>query len=110
MDRNNNLLLTISQVADRWKVSRMTVYRMLDDKTLLGIKIGNQWRIEIDELLRIENSGKTPTQEQRTHVDDLVAIYQDILLQTKEIVGRDMTEAIWLKTIDSASALAGVLF
>jgi len=47
-------LLTTKQVQDILKIDRITVYRMLDDGRLKGVKIGNQWRFaqsEIDRLL-----------------------------------------------------------
>jgi excisionase family DNA binding protein len=47
-------LLTTKQVLELLKVDRITVYRMLNDGRLKGIKIGNQWRFpqgEIDRLM-----------------------------------------------------------
>ncbi len=45
---------TTKQVQDLFKVDRITVYRMLQDGRLKGVKIGKQWRFhksEIDRLL-----------------------------------------------------------
>lgn len=47
-------LLTTKQIQDLLKVDRVTVYRMLNDGRLKGVKVGNQWRfpqVEIDRLL-----------------------------------------------------------
>ncbi len=47
-------LLTSKQVQDIFKVDRITVYRMLQDGRLRGVKIGNQWRFpqrEVEKLL-----------------------------------------------------------
>ena len=47
-------LLTARQVQEILKVDRITVYRMLQDGRLKGVKIGQQWRFpqqEIDRLL-----------------------------------------------------------
>ncbi len=47
-------LLTTRQVETLLQVDRTTVYRMLKDGRLRGIKVGNQWRFpqsEIDDLL-----------------------------------------------------------
>jgi excisionase family DNA binding protein len=47
-------LLTTKQMQEILKIDRITVYRMLDDGRLKGVKIGNQWRFpesEIDRLL-----------------------------------------------------------
>src|SRR5947209_1519359 len=47
-------LLTVKEVQELLKVDRITVYRMLKDGRLTGVKIGHQWRFsrqEIDSLL-----------------------------------------------------------
>jgi excisionase family DNA binding protein len=47
-------LYTVRQVQQIFKVDRITIYRMLGDGRLKGIKIGQQWRFphtEIDRLL-----------------------------------------------------------
>jgi excisionase family DNA binding protein len=47
-------LLTTHQVIEILKVDRITIYRMLNDGRLKGVKIGKQWRFhrsEIDQLL-----------------------------------------------------------
>lgn len=43
-------LLTTRQVQQLLKVDRITIYRMLKDGRLKGIKIGNQWRFPRAEL------------------------------------------------------------
>jgi excisionase family DNA binding protein len=50
-------LLTTKQLQDLLKIDRITVYRMLNDGRLKGVKIANQWRFaesEIDRLLGVE--------------------------------------------------------
>lgn len=47
-------LLTTRQVQDILKVDRITIYRMLQDGRLKGIKVGSQWRFtqaEVDRIL-----------------------------------------------------------
>jgi len=47
-------LLTTKQLQELLQVDRITVYRMLKDGRLTGVKIGNQWRFpraEVEELL-----------------------------------------------------------
>ncbi|MGD0806994.1 MAG: PocR ligand-binding domain-containing protein [Anaerolineales bacterium] len=47
-------LLTTHQVKELLKVDRITIYRMLNDGRLKGVKIGRQWRFhksEIEQLL-----------------------------------------------------------
>ena len=49
-----NTLLTARQVQDLLHVDRTTIYRMLKDGRLTGIKVGQQWRFsarEVDDLL-----------------------------------------------------------
>jgi excisionase family DNA binding protein len=61
-----NELLTTKQLQDLLKVDRITVYRMLNDGRLKGIKIGNQWRFqraEIDRLLGEEGNQENTTTE-----------------------------------------------
>lgn len=51
-------LLTTKQLQDLLKIDRITVYRMLNDGRLKGVKVGNQWRFsqnEIDRLLGEES-------------------------------------------------------
>ena len=45
--------LTTKQVQDLLKVDRITVYRMLQDGRLQGVKIGNQWRFSRQEVERM---------------------------------------------------------
>ncbi len=45
-----NDLLTVRQVQDILQVDRTTVYRMLKDGRLHGVKIGQQWRFSHTEL------------------------------------------------------------
>lgn len=52
--------LTTKQVQDLFKVDRITVYRMLQDGRLKGIKIGNQWRFSQKEIERLLNGVSLP--------------------------------------------------
>jgi excisionase family DNA binding protein len=49
-------LLTTRQVLDILKVDRITVYRMLQDGRLKGVKIGQQWRFPQSEVERLLGS------------------------------------------------------
>ncbi len=46
-------LLTTRQVQEILKVDRITVYRMLNDGRLKGVKIGQQWRFPLKEVERM---------------------------------------------------------
>jgi excisionase family DNA binding protein len=67
-------LLTTRQVLELLKVDRITVYRMLQDGRLKGVKIGQQWRfpnrevqrllgseVPPDEPIQLENNPNVPT-------------------------------------------------
>jgi excisionase family DNA binding protein len=58
-------LLTTRQVMELLKVNRITIYRMLNDGRLKGVKIGQQWRFarhEVEHLL----GGGIPTHHLQT--------------------------------------------
>ena len=46
-------LLTTKQLQDVLKIDRITVYRMLSDGRLKGVKVGNQWRFPRSEINRL---------------------------------------------------------
>ena len=50
-------LLTTRQVQDKLKVDRITIYRMLQDGRLRGVKIGQQWRFPEKEIERLLSGG-----------------------------------------------------
>ncbi len=59
-------LLTTKQVQDILKVDRITVYRMVDDGRIKGVKIGTQWRFtqnEIDRFLGLDAPEEVPAAE-----------------------------------------------
>jgi len=65
-------LLTTRQVQNLLKVDRITVYRMLNDGRLKGIKIGQQWRFpqsEVEHLLSGETVPASPEKNLPTHPD-----------------------------------------
>jgi excisionase family DNA binding protein len=53
-------LLTSRQVQDILKVDRITVYRMLQDGRLKGVKIGQQWRFPQAEVERLLGAAPSP--------------------------------------------------
>ena len=58
--------LTARQVQDILKVDRITVYRMLNDGRIKGIKIGQQWRFAQTEVNRLLGGQE---EKQETSVD-----------------------------------------
>jgi excisionase family DNA binding protein len=61
-DMRPNDFYTIDDVAERLRISKATVFRLLDRKELPGYKIGGQWRIspkQLDNYLEsVENGQK----------------------------------------------------
>ena len=55
-------LLTTHQVQDILKVDRITIYRMLQDGRVKGVKVGQQWRFARQEVERIMK-GEKPAEE-----------------------------------------------
>jgi excisionase family DNA binding protein len=56
-------LLTTRQLIELLKLDRITVYRMLNDGRIKGVKIGSQWRFhqsEIDRLMGEERENAAP--------------------------------------------------
>lgn len=77
-------LLTSKQVQDLLQVDRVTIYRMLNDGRLTGVKIGNQWRFpkaEIGRLLGIE----TPEKEQDPEFTAVTDFPSDCVQRVQEI-------------------------
>jgi excisionase family DNA binding protein len=67
-------LLTAREVQDLLKVDRVTVYRMLKDGRLSGVKVGQQWRFEqasVDRLL----SGEQPEQRTPSRPADVLPLH-----------------------------------
>ncbi len=52
-------LLTTKQVLDILKVDRITIYRMLNDGRIKGVKVGQQWRFPRQEVDRIVKGEQT---------------------------------------------------
>jgi excisionase family DNA binding protein len=54
-------LLTTKQLQDLLQIDRTTVYRMLKDGRLAGVKVGNQWRFPRDRVEAILNHQENPS-------------------------------------------------
>ncbi|MDT8897894.1 MAG: PocR ligand-binding domain-containing protein [Thermanaerothrix sp.] len=72
-------LLTTRQVQDLLKVDRITIYRMLQDGRLKGVKIGQQWRFPRSEVERLLGR---PTPEPASQAMDLAASFPTHCVQT----------------------------
>lgn len=63
-----NDLLTTKQVQDQLQVDRTTIYRMLKDGRLQGVKVGQQWRFPRPEVEALLSGTPAPSQ---AHVPQL---------------------------------------
>ena len=62
---NPPLLLTVPQAAARLRVSRTTVYRLLQDGTLRGVTVRRSRRIPLDELVNYVQQLQAPSRAQK---------------------------------------------
>ena len=83
-------LLTTKEVQDLLRVDRTTIYRMLNDGRLTGIKIGQQWRFarpEVEALL----AGRPPAEPARRNGSaqalplHCVQLIQDVFAEVAEV-------------------------
>lgn len=85
-----NDLLTSRQVQEILKVDRITIYRMLNDGRLKGVKIGQQWRFHLSEVERmlgintpaVENF---PTSSDSNFPTHCVQTIQDLFAEVSQI-------------------------
>jgi excisionase family DNA binding protein len=86
-----NELLTVRDVQDLLKIDRITVYRMLKDGRLTGVKIGAHWRFapqEIDTLLtgvRIPADLALPADAASVLPLHCVQLIQDVVAEIAEV-------------------------
>lgn len=85
-----NELLTSRQVQEILKVDRITVYRMLQDGRLKGVKIGQQWRFPQSEVERLISGGGEETEMAATGGDagfptHCVQTIQDLFSEVSQI-------------------------
>ena len=57
----NEIILTAKQAQELLKVDRTTIYRMLKDGRLNGVKVGNQWRFYASEINNILSGSQHTT-------------------------------------------------
>lgn len=43
-------IMTVSQVAEYFQISEMTTYKLVQENTIPGFKIGRHWRVKRDDL------------------------------------------------------------
>jgi excisionase family DNA binding protein len=86
----DNTLLTARQAQEMLKVDRTTIYRMLKDGRLSGVKVGQQWRFyasEVNDLLSGARHMNTPVTSISTDVLPLHCMQpvQDVFAEIAEV-------------------------
>ena len=51
---NNDPVLTVAELAERWKCHRQSVMDKIHDEEIQAFKIGRQYRISLKEIERYE--------------------------------------------------------
>jgi len=85
-------LITTKQVQDLLQVDRITVYRMLKDGRLSGVKVGSQWRVrrtELSDLLLGERSLEV-SPDQQLHPNEILPVHclqviQDVFAEMSNV-------------------------
>lgn len=99
-------LITTKQVQELLQVDRITVYRMLKDGRLNGVKVGKQWRFhqsDIENLLKNGTHGQPPPKPEYSPnevlpihciqvIQDVFAEMNNIGVVTTDIAGEPITE------------------
>ena len=68
-------LLTTRQVQDLLQVDRITIYRMLKDGRLTGIKVGQQWRFPREEIEAFLGGGPGERESRPSHPGEVLPIH-----------------------------------
>jgi excisionase family DNA binding protein len=76
--------LTTKQLQGLLKIDRITVYRMLNDGRLKGVKIGNQWRFPQSEIDRLMGAESKPNNVENNE-DVLTDFPSDCVAKIQEI-------------------------
>lgn len=101
-------LLTTKQVLDILQVDRTTIYRMLKDNRLSGVKVGQQWRFPRSEVAALLSGTTKPTEPAQSNrpiitrdalpisclqsVQDVSAETMEVGAITTDLDGQPLTE------------------
>ncbi len=82
--------LTTKQVINLLHIDRTTLYRMLNDGRIKGVKIGNQWRFSKSEVDRLLSGVSSETEElKKDFIEDIpyqcIIPVQDVVADIAEI-------------------------
>lgn len=97
-------LITINDVKEILKVDRLTVYRMLKDGRLKGVKVGRQWRIPVGEVSEIISGEVRAEPKRELRPDEVLPVHciqtlQDVFAEianvasiTTQLDGQPLTQ------------------
>lgn len=82
--------LTSKQAEDFLNVDRTTIYRMLKDGRLTGVKIGKHWRFSIQEVEELLSCGVRTTQDDKSIMIDSLPVHcmqpiQDVFAEIAQV-------------------------
>lgn len=89
LPKNTKKLLTMNQAVDLLKVSKPTMYRLLEQGKIHGNKVGNQWRFKQDDLMAYLERGPISSMFSDISVEDIKAEIQFFKDQLRG-TGRDI--------------------
>lgn len=81
-------LITTKQVQDILQVDRITIYRMLKDGRLNGVKVGNQWRFhfkDIERMLSPEDQSDQPYAPSEILPLHCIQVIQDVFAEILDV-------------------------
>ena len=61
--RNNSQIMTVGEVAEFLKLSKITIYKLVKKGQLPGFRVGNSWRFRKDRILEIISKKMVGTDE-----------------------------------------------
>ena len=61
--KNDSQILTVEEVAEFLKLSKITIYKLVKKGVLPGFRVGNSWRFRKDKIIDIISSDKLKTGE-----------------------------------------------
>ncbi len=86
----DNTLLTAKQTQELLKVDRTTIYRMLKDGRLNGVKVGQQWRFYTNEVNALLAGVKRLGESNIPFLDDILPLHciqpvQDVFAEIAQV-------------------------
>jgi len=82
-------LLTLEEVADYFRVTKKTIYRLLEKRSIPATKIGRQWRFDKESIDLWLRNNSTGTAANILVIDDdetLCSLFEDTLQESGHIV------------------------